>query len=127
MISSTLTSKVRFTFRDITDGSEYCLDLLQEKDGERAVALRTADAERHGSTVRTTIALSASCLRGFLDNPGTTPEVVTTEGEQFMIDAHRSWMLLEEAQFWLRCRKEKLNDISKGPWVNGMIPKQYQT
>lgn len=120
-----LTSKVRFTFRDIVDGKDYCVDLLQMADGKRAVALRTPDCPQHEFAVRSTNPFPAEQVRAFLENPGTTPEVTTSEGEEFAIDAHRSWLLLEEALYWRQCRREKVDDWSDGPWVNGKMPKQY--
>ena len=90
MINSTLTSKVRFTFRDISDGECFCLDLLQALDGERAVALRLSGTAQHEMAVRTSAPISAERLKIWLARRATSDEILTTLGEQFALDAHNS-------------------------------------
>ena len=108
--------------RGLDDDQYYVLDLCQTPSGMRWIEWRSPSESPAPSATLTTIALSGARLRSFLHSRQICGDVTTEDGDQFGLDPHNVWMLLDEV---MHCRYIRENDLpwdTDGPWVNGIPP-----
>ncbi|QDT44651.1 hypothetical protein Pan241w_47650 [Gimesia alba] len=77
----------------------YILDLVQYSLGRRIIHIRLADEPSHENTVLQSNPYKGAILGEFGSSLQVSPDVKTSDGQQFGIDPHNIWFTLDEVLY----------------------------
>lgn len=98
----------------------YIVDLVQEPSGERFVHIRLPEEQPHVNAALQSNQYPGAALREFGFARCLSPEITTTENQQFGLDPHNLWMVREEVEY---LKQHGSRDAVQPPWVNGIPPR----
>ena len=101
----------------------YVADLIQPSTGVRFIRFRLPEQAIHDNAVLSSKEYLGRAWKQFVIQRRVSPDIQTTDGRSFGVDAHDTWLTEEEAVYWNNNPSQAALEALDAPWVNKLPPR----